>query len=507
MSIEILAVLSSLLALGVGAGGALYYTKTRSKSAKLPQENDPEIIDAATRAKELVIEAKDEAFRIKKAAEDEARNIKRDAYEQERKLTSKEEVLERKSGVLEERERNIASRSEELKAKFEEVEKVKSEQIAKLERAAGLTREEARTLIMEAVESRLKEDISRKIKESETFARQEADKKAREILVDAMQSVATDYVPETTTSVVKLPDDEMKGRIIGKEGRNIRAFENATGVDVEIDETPGELRLSCFDPIRREVAKVSLEILVKDGRIQPARIEEVVAKTQKDIERVMRQAGEDLVYKAGIHNMPREIIDLLGRFKYRTSYGQNQWLHTLEVVKLASSMANQIGARVELAKQLALLHDIGKTVTHEVEGSHVDLGVDIAKRYGLHAEIVKGLAAQHEDDFPSIEAAIAAIADAISGARPGARRESVEEYIKRISSLENIATGFSGVEKAFAIEAGREVRVLVVPSEISDADITKLAHDIASKIQEQVVFPGEVKVNVIRETRAVDVAR
>lgn len=502
MSNLILVVLGLLLG-GASAGGYAYFV-SRKKTKINP--NSPEILDAATKAKEMIIEARDEAFRIKKSAEDEARNTRRDVANLEQKLTQKEEILERKGGVLEERERNITSRNEELRAKLEEVEKVKADQIAKLERAAGLTREEARGLIMEAMESRLKEDISRKIKEAETFAKQESDKKAREILVDAMQSVATDYVPETTTSVVKLPDDEMKGRIIGKEGRNIRTFETATGVDVEIDETPGEIRLSCFDPVRREVAKVSLERLIKDGRIQPARIEEIVDKTRNDIERIMRQSGEELVYKAGIHNMPREIIDLLGRFKYRTSYGQNQWLHTLEVVKLAASIAHQVGAKVELAKQIALLHDIGKAMTAEVEGSHVDIGVDIVKRYGLHPEVVKGLEAQHSDDFPSVEAGIAAIADAISGARPGARRESVEEYVKRISALENIATSFKGVEKAFAIEAGREVRVLVLPSEVSDADLTKIAHDIAEKIHDSVVYPGEVKINVIRETRAIDVA-
>lgn len=487
-----------------GAALSFVYYKNRKKTSAPPS---PELIDAKTAAKEIVVEARDEAYRIKKAAEDEARHTRREVFQSEQKLNQREEALERKSGILEERERNLTTRNEELKQKLEELEKIKTEQLAKLERAAGLTREEAKKLIMEAVETRLKEDISRRIKEAETFAKQEADKKSREILVEAMQSVAADYVPETTTSVVKLPDDEMKGRIIGKEGRNIRTFENVTGVDVEIDETPGEIRLSCFDPIRREIAKVSLERLIKDGRIQPARIEEIVEKTKKDTERIMRQSGDELVYKAGVHNMPREIIDLLGRFKYRTSYGQNQLLHTLEVVKLATNMAHQIGARVELAKQIALLHDIGKVLTSEVEGSHVDIGVDLAKRCGLHEEVVKGLASQHEDDFPSIEAAIVAIADAISGSRPGARRESVEEYVKRISSLENIATSFVGVEKSFAIEAGREVRVLVIPSEISDAEITKLAHDIAQKIQEQVVYPGEVKVTVVRETRAVDVAK
>lgn len=502
--LNLILILLGLLAAGLVSALYIYYRKTKITGSTT---SSPEVVQASTKSKEIIIEAKDEAFRIRRSAEEEARKIRTEAHSLEQKLSQKEEALERKGGVLEERERNLNSRQNELDKKFEEVEKIKSEQLAKLERAAGLTREESRSLIMEAVESKLKEDISRRIKEAETFAKQEADKKAREILVEAMQSVATDYVPETTTSIVKLPDDEMKGRIIGKEGRNIRTFETSTGVDVEIDETPGEIRLSCFDPVRREVAKVALERLIKDGRIHPARIEEFVEKTRKDIEKVMHEAGEDLVNRTGVHNMPREIVDVLGRLKYRTSYGQNQMLHTLEVVKLATNLAHQIGARVELTKQIALLHDVGKALSAEVEGSHVDIGADLARRHGLHEEVVKGIATQHDDNFSSLEAAIVFIADAISGSRPGARRESVEEYIKRVSSLENIANSFKGVEKSFAIEAGREVRVLVIPSEISDSEMTKLAHDVAAQIREQVVYPGEVKVTVIRETRSVDIAR
>lgn len=502
--LNLILILLGLLGAGLVSALYIYYRKTKITGSAT---SSPEVAQASTKAKEIIIEAKDEAFRIRRSTEEEARKIRTEAHSLEQKLSQKEEALERKGGVLEERERNLNSRQNELDKKFEEVEKIKSEQLAKLERAAGLTREESRSLIMEAVESKLKEDISRRIKEAETFAKQEVDKKAREILVEAIQSVATDYVPETTTSIVKLPDDEMKGRIIGKEGRNIRTFETSTGVDVEIDETPGEIRLSCFDPVRREVAKVALERLVKDGRIHPARIEEFVEKTRKDIEKVMHEAGEDLVHRTGVHNMPREIVDVLGRLKYRTSYGQNQMLHTLEVVKLATNLAHQIGVRVELTKQIALLHDVGKALSAEVEGSHVDIGADLARRHGLHEEVVKGIATQHDDNFSSLEAAIVFIADAISGSRPGARRESVEEYIKRVSALENIANSFKGVEKSFAIEAGREVRVLVIPSEISDSEMTKLAHDVAAQIREQVVYPGEVKVTVIRETRSVDVAK
>jgi ribonuclease Y len=498
----------SLLALGTGAGVAYYWTKRRfSKQPSVSSEPQIKENDLQPKVKEIIIEAKDEAYRIKKAAEEEARTIRREVLQLEQRLSQKEETLERKIGALEERERNLTTRNEELAKKSEELEKIKQEQIAKLERVAGLTREEAKGLIMEAVDAKLKEEIGRKIKEAQEVAKDEADRKAREIIVAAMQSSATDYVPEYTTSLVKLPDEDMKGRIIGREGRNIRALEATTGVDFDMDETPGVIRLSCFDPVRREIAKVSLERLIVDGRIQPGRIEEVVEKTRKDIEKIMHEAGEDLVYKAGVSHFPREIVNLLGRFKYRTSYGQNMLQHTLEVVNLAKALAVQIGANVTLTKQIALLHDLGKAVSAEVEGPHAEVGADIAKRNGLTKEVVEGIASQHDDDLSSLEAAIVAVADAISGARPGARRESLEEYIKRVSELENVASSFPGVEKSFAIQAGREVRVLAIPSEISDAEMTKLAHDIAEKIHSSVTYPGQVKVTVVRETRAVDVAK
>ncbi|MCL5411758.1 MAG: ribonuclease Y [Patescibacteria group bacterium] len=508
MLIYLIVAAASLVALGAGAGATYYWTKKQTlKTTPTPLPSKATEAEASARAKEIVVEAKDEAYRIKKAAEEEARATRREVLQLEQRISQKEESLERKIGALEEREKQLVTKNEELAKKSEDLEKIKQEQIAKLERVAGLTREEAKNLIMEAAEVKLKEEIGRKIKESQEEAKDEADKKVREILVHAMQSSATDYVPEFTTSTVRLPDEDMKGRIIGREGRNIRALEAATGVDFDMDETPGVIRLSCFDPVRREVAKVTLERLIVDGRIQPGRIEEVVEKTRKDVEKLMHEAGEDVAYKSGVPHLPREVIDLLGRFKYRTSYGQNMLQHTLEVVNLAKSIASQVGGNMTLVKQVALLHDIGKAVTAEVEGPHAEVGADIAKRNGLSKEIIEGIGSQHDDNQSSLEAAIVAVADAISGARPGARRESLEEYLKRVTELENVANSFPGVEKCFAIQAGREVRVLVVPAEIGDGEMMKLAHDIAEKIHDTVTYPGQVKVTVVRETRAVDVAK
>lgn len=474
------------------------------RAAKLFPER--EIIEIKEKAKEIILEAKEEAFRLKKQAEEEARKLKEEIYEEQKRLQVKEEGIERKLGALEEREKLFLLRQQELEKRIFEVDKIKQEQIAKLERAAGLTREEAKRLILEAVENRLKEEIARRIKEAETIAKQEADKKAREILVDSMLHGATDYVAEYSVSTVKLPDEEMKGRIIGKEGRNIRALEQVTGVDFDVDETPGEIRLSSFDPVRREVAKIALERLIKDGRIQPARIEEVVSKTKKDIEKIIFEEGEKLCHAVGVYNMPADKIALLGRFKYRFSYGQNMIAHTLEETKIGVKLAHEVGANVNVVRLGCLLHDIGKVITDK-EGSHVDLGVDLLKRNGMPEEVIACVAEHHEDKpFSSIESVLVYIADAISGARPGARYEDYEEYVKRLQTLEEIAKSYEGVIDAYAFQAGRELRIIVKPDKVDDATAIKMSHDITKKIEEKIKnYPGQIKVTVIREFRATSI--
>src|SRR3989344_2647494 len=445
---------------------------------------------AQAEARDIIIEAKDEALKIKNRIQEELRH--------------KEEFLDRKQGAIEEREKLLQAGEEKINERLKELEQIKIEQLQKLERAAHLTRDEARNLILKAVEESLQEDIAKRLREAEENAREDADKKAREILVDAMKHGATDYVAEYTISTVKLPDEEMKGRIIGKEGRNIRTFEQVTGVDVDLDETPGEVRLSSFDPIRREVAKVSLRHLIVDGRIQPSRIEEFVAKAKSEIERETFEAGKQLCHAVSVFNLPREIMQMLGRFKYRFSYGQNMIVHTLEETKLGIALAHEVGANVDTVRLGCLLHDIGKVITDE-EGSHVELGVKFLTRFQIPQGVLDCVAQHHEDQpISTKEAALVYIADAISGSRPGAR---YEEYEKRLKKLEEFATSFPGVTEAYAIQAGREVRVIVNPEQISDAAVEKLAHDLREKIEKEMTYPGTVKVTVIREIRATDVAK
>jgi ribonuclease Y len=411
-----------------------------------------------------------------------------------------EERLSKRIVEMERKEKSLAE-------KEEEAEKTKNELVSKLEKVAGVTREEAKKLIMEAAEGHLKEEIAKKIKDAEEQIKKEADDKAKNILIDAMKHGATDYVAEYTTSTIKLTDDEMKGRIIGKEGRNIKAFEATTGVDVDLDD-PGIIRLSSFDGERREVAKIALERLMVDGRIQPSRIEEIVARVQKEFEKVRREEGEKLAREVGVYNLPLEIIDTLGRFKWRFSYGQNLWLHTLEETKIGVAIAREIGADVNIVKLGCLFHDIGKVFTPEQEGTHVQVGVDYLKKFNFDQKVLACVEEHHEDKpFSQPESIIVWIADAISGSRPGARHESVEDYIKRLKDIENVATSFQGVDRAFAIAAGREVRVIVFPEQIDDASMTKLAHDVAQKIEKSVTYPGQVKVSVVRETRAEAVAK
>lgn len=420
-------------------------------------------------------------------------------------LTAKAE-LDRRLGALEERERIVEDKEKATQERMVQIDKMKEDMLAKLEKAASMTREEARTLILKAWEERLKEDIAKRIRDAEAYAKQEADKKARQILIEAMQHGATDYVAEYTLSTVKISDEEMKGRVIGKEGRNIRAFEQATGVDVDLDEE-GIIRLSSFDSVRREIARVSLEKLLRDTRIQPSRIEEVVVQTKKEIERVMFEEGQKLLHAAGIFNLHSDLIAYVGRYKYRFSYGQNMLAHSLEQVKIAVKIANEIGANTNVVRLGTLLSDIGKVITDK-EGSHVDLGVELLKKYNLPKEVIDCVAEHHEDQpFSSTESVIVHIADAISGARPGARYEDLEGYVKKLSDLEDIAKAQDGVKAAFAIQAGREIRIIIDPDKLDDAQTVILAQKVKEEIEKKMTFPGEIRVTAIREFRAIETAK
>lgn len=415
----------------------------------------------------------------------------------------REAELAKREGVLEERERQIAQKQKLLEEKLEQLEKTRKDLVAKLEKVSSISSEEAQKLLLENLDKKLASEISKRIKEAEDEIKITADEKAKEILADAMLHGVTDYISEFTTSKVKLPDEEMKGRIIGKEGRNVRTFEQATGVDVVMDdELPNTLILSSFDPVRREVAKVSLEKLMADGRIQPQRIEEIVARSREDVNKLMRQAGEKLCHDVGVYNLPIELVDIIGRFKYRYSYGQNLIQHTQEETQIGAALAKMIGADVNVVKLGCLLHDIGKVAMEDDEGTHVEKGVQLAKKFAMPEKVVNCIAEHHEDQlFSSVESVIVYIADAISGGRPGARHENVEDYIKRMGDIEKIATSFDSVEKAFALQAGREVRVIVIPEKISDDELPKLVHDIAERISQEVMVPGTVKITAVRETR------
>lgn len=411
--------------------------------------------------------------------------------------------LAKREGILEERERQISEKQKLIDEKLEQLEKVRKDLVSKLEKVSSMSREEAQKILLENIDKELTAEISKKIKEAEEEIKLTADEKAKEILAEAMRHGVTDYISEFTTSKVKLPDEEMKGRIIGKEGRNVRTFEQATGVDVLMDdEIPDTLILSSFDPIRREIAKVALEHLMEDGRIQPQRIEEIVAKTEADINKLMRSAGEKLCHDVGVYNLPVELVDIIGRFKYRYSYGQNLIQHTQEETQIGIALAHMIGADANVVRLGCLLHDIGKVAMEDEEGTHVEKGVQIAKKFGLPEKVINCIAEHHEDKpFSSVESVLVYIADAISGGRPGARHENVEDYIKRMDDIEKIATSFEGVEKAFAVQAGREVRVIVTPERIPDDELPKLVHDIAERISKEVMVPGAVKITAIRETR------
>jgi ribonuclease Y len=448
------------------------------------------VAEARAKAREIIVEAKEEA-----------QKIRQEAFELDKDLSRREAILESK-------EKELQKKEEQISQKSAEIEKIRQKHLQGLEKIAALTNEEARSQLLSELEKNLQDEIARRIKQAEGEVKERADEKAKDILISAIQQAATDYVAEYTVSKVKLPDEEMKGRIIGKEGRNIQAFEQATGVDVEVDETPDEVRLSSFDGVRREIARLALEKLIADGRIQPTRIEETVAKVKKDLEARMKEDGERLAYDAGVPGLPEDVIKLLGRYKYRTSYGQNLVSHSLEVLNLAKYIAEELHADVELVKKAALLHDIGKVLTAEAEGPHAQLTREILEKNGLDEKLINAAAAHHEEEeFKSAEAVIIHVADAISGARPGARLENFEAYTKRMREFEDLAKAFAGVDKAYVVSAGREVRVMLEPSATDDAAVTKLAHDIAEKIQSSLTYPGEVKVTVVREVREEGVAK
>jgi len=475
---------------------------------KMREHAESMLAQAKTRLQEAELEAKTAALKIRDEVEREVKKRRSELGRQERRLQQRRASLERRMDSLEKRVQKLDGKEKQLELKENELERLRREEIDELERISHLTMEEAKELVLQRVESEARQDMARVIREIEAQAKEEGERKAREIITLAIQRVASDQVAETTVSTVPLPNDEMKGRIIGRGGRNIRAIESATGVDLLIDDTPEAVILSSFDPVRREIARVALNKLILDGRIHPARIEKVVTKAQREVEAVIQEEGERAAYEVGIHGLHPELITLLGRLKYRTSYGQNVLMHSVETAHLAGIMAEELDADVALAKQAGLLHDIGKAVSHETEGPHARIGAEIAEQFGRPTEVVNAIAAHHgEDEYQTLEAILVEAADAISGARPGARRETLESYLKRVESLENLAGSFAGVEKSYAIQAGREIRIIVKPDEIDDLGIITLAQDIAKKVEESLQYPGQIKVTVVREKRAVDYAK
>ena len=464
--------------------------------------------DTTVIAREIIQDARDEAFRIKKAAEEETRKIRQEIIEIEKRIAQKEETLDAKISKNQKYEETINFQKNSLTRKEEELSKTREKLIAKLEKVSSLTREEAKKLILENLQKELEGEIAKRIKESEEKLRLDVQQTAKEILVNSMIAGATDWVAEYTVSTVKLESEELKGRIIGKEGRNIRAFELATGVDVDLDsDIAGEVRLSSFDPIRREIARLALEWLVKDARIQPTRIEQLVESAKKQVSSDMSEVGKKAAYELGLYNLPQEAMDALGRLKFRYSYGQNQLIASIETAKIARKIAQEIGADVITCATGGLFHDIGKTQI-EKEGTHIQLGVEMAKKWNFPKEVIACIAQHHEDEpFSSIESVVVHLADSVSGARPGARHESVEEYIKRLSDIEKVADSFEGVAKSYAIQAGREIRVIVKPDIIDDSQLVKLAHDIRQKFEKELTYPGQITITAVRETRAVEIAK
>ncbi len=469
---------------------------------------DEALKTAETKKREALLEVKEESLRTKNELEKETKERRSELQKYERRVLSKEESVDKKADAVEKREAECTAKVAELQKREKKVDELEQKGVQELERISGLTSDQAKDELLRSVEDDVKVDVARLYKELENRAKEEAGKKAKEYVVNAIQKCAVDHVAETTISVVQLPSDEMKGRIIGREGRNIRTLETLTGVDLIIDDTPEAVVLSAFDPIRREIARVALEKLIVDGRIHPARIEEMVEKAQKEVETQIREDGENAAMDVGVHGIHPELLKLLGRMKFRSSYGQNALKHSIEVAQLSGLLAGEIGVDVRIAKRAGLLHDIGKSIDHEVEGSHIQIGVDLCKKYKESAVVINTVAAHHGDVEPeSLVACIVQAADAISAARPGARRETLETYTNRLKQLEDITNEFKGVDKSFAIQAGREIRVMVVPEHVTDADMVLLARDISKQIEAELEYPGQIKVNVIRESRAVDYAK
>ena len=514
MDVIVAAIIAAVvgLAIGIGAG---YFVRKNISEAKIGEADslakniiDQANKDAETMKKEKLLEAKEEIHKFRSDAEKENRERRSELQKYERRVIQKEESLDRKQQSIESKESNLNQKLRAVDEKQKEVEAIKVKQLEKLEDISRITSEKAKDIILSNAEKEVRHEMSIMIKEIETQAKEDAEKKSREIIGYAIQKCAADHVAETTVTVVNLPNDEMKGRIIGREGRNIRTLETLTGIDLIIDDTPEAVILSGFDPIRREIARIALEKLISDGRIHPARIEEMVEKAKKEVENIIKEYGEQAIFETGVHSLHPELVKLLGRLNYRTSYGQNVLKHSIEVAHIAGIMAAEIGADIKLAKRAGLLHDIGKAVDHEMEGTHVEIGMDLLRRYKESKDVIHAMSTHHGDYEPqTVEAVLVTAADAISAARPGARRETLEAYIKRLEKLEEIANSYDGVDKSYAIQAGREIRIMVKPEKINDEEIHLLARDITKKIEDELEYPGQIKVSIIRETRAVEYAK
>ena len=511
-------IIAIIATLGIAVPVSVYIANTRSKKAMEitignAEDKAREIIDEAIKAadakkREASLEVKEETIKARHDFEKETKERRAELQKYEQRVLSKEETVEKKATTLERKEQSLASKEKNIETEKAQLQELQAKHLQELERISGLTSDQAKEQLLSAVKEDVKHETAMYVKEMETRAKEDARKKAKEYVVTAIQKCAVDHVAETTISLVQLPNDEMKGRIIGREGRNIRSIENATGVELIIDDTPEAVVLSSFNPVRREIARIALEKLIVDGRIHPARIEEMVEKATKEVETMMREEGEAATLELGVHGIHPELVRLLGRMKFRTSYGQNALKHSMEVAQLSGLLAAEIGVDVRMAKRAGLLHDIGKSIDHEVEGSHVELGVNLCKKYKENPIVINAVASHHGDEEPeSLIACLVQAADAISAARPGARSETLESYTTRLKQLEEIADSFQGVDKTFAIQAGREIRVMVVPEQISDDDMILLARDISNQIEENLDYPGQIKVNVIRESRVVDYAK